>query len=140
MADKRKKHPFPDIYAPRNAQMKLVCPTDLCQYAPMHDMTLSDEQKKGIRAPSFRRKYFFNRSRREWKSTVVRHFISEINSKEFPVLASTGAGSGARWRPYVSQFFGLGIMEGDRKDIVTKATRNRRVVRRLQKIGRNHHR
>ena len=68
------------------------------------------------------------------KSFLVRHFLKSRSPKTFPVLASTGAAAVLVGGRTFHSFFGLGIMEGGVEATVIKATRNRRVVLRLQKI------
>src|SRR5688572_30498450 len=46
------------------------------------------------------------------KSFLVRHFLAGKNTKEFPVLASTGAAAVLVGGRTFHSFFGLGIMEG----------------------------
>lgn len=68
------------------------------------------------------------------KSFLVRYFLKDKDSKEFPVLASTGAAAVLVGGRTFHSFFGLGILEGGVEATVEKAARNRQVVRRLKKI------
>ena len=69
------------------------------------------------------------------KSFLVRYFLRGKDTKEFPVLASTGAAAVLVGGRTFHSFFGLGIMEGGVEATVEKASRNRQVVRRLKKIS-----
>jgi ATP-dependent DNA helicase PIF1 len=69
------------------------------------------------------------------KSFLVRYFLRGKDTKEFPVLASTGAAAVLVGGRTFHSFFGLGIMEGGIEATVEKAARNRQVVRRLKKIN-----
>jgi ATP-dependent DNA helicase PIF1 len=68
------------------------------------------------------------------KSFVVNHFRRELDEKEFPTLASTGAAAVLVGGRTFHSFFGLGILEGGPEATIERALRNRRVVRRLQRI------
>lgn len=68
------------------------------------------------------------------KSFLIRHYLQSKDTKEFPILASTGAAAVLVGGRTFHSFFGLGIMEGGVEATVEKAARNRQVVRRLKKI------
>ncbi|RYZ77371.1 MAG: hypothetical protein EOP06_30425 [Proteobacteria bacterium] len=68
------------------------------------------------------------------KSFLIRHYMRSLDSREFPVLASTGAAAVLIGGRTFHSFFGLGIMEGGVEATVEKAARNRQVVRRLKKV------
>jgi ATP-dependent exoDNAse (exonuclease V) alpha subunit len=65
---------------------------------------------------------------------LIRYFLRNKDSREFPVLASTGAAAVLVGGRTFHSFFGLGIMEGGVEATVEKAARNRQVVRRLKQI------
>lgn len=69
------------------------------------------------------------------KSFVVRYFLKEKSTKEFPVLASTGAAAVLVGGRTFHSFFGLGILEGGPEATIEKASKNREVVRRIKKIN-----
>lgn len=69
------------------------------------------------------------------KSFLVRYFLKDKSTKEFPVLASTGAAAVLVGGRTFHSFFGLGILEGGPEATIEKAARNRQVVRRLKKIN-----
>jgi ATP-dependent DNA helicase PIF1 len=68
------------------------------------------------------------------KSYLIRHFLKGRDTKEFPILASTGAAAVLVGGRTFHSFFGLGIMEGGVEQTVEKAAKNRQVVRRLKKV------
>ncbi len=69
------------------------------------------------------------------KSFLVRHFLQDKNSKDFPVLASTGAAAVLVGGRTFHSFFGLGIMEGGPEETIERVSKNRQVLRRLKKIS-----
>jgi ATP-dependent DNA helicase PIF1 len=69
------------------------------------------------------------------KSFLIRRFLAEKMSKEFPVLASTGAAAVLIGGRTFHSFFGLGIMEGGVEATVEKAARNRQVTSRIKKVS-----
>lgn len=69
------------------------------------------------------------------KSFLIRYFLREKDTREFPVLASTGAAAVLIGGRTFHSFFGLGILEGGVEATIEKASRNRQVVRRLKKIS-----
>lgn len=64
----------------------------------------------------------------------MRHFLRDRDSRELPILASTGAAAVLVGGRTFHSFFGLGIMEGGVDATIEKAARNRQVMRRLKKI------
>jgi hypothetical protein len=68
------------------------------------------------------------------KSFLIRYFLRDKDSREFPVLASTGAAAVLVGGRTFHSFFGLGIMEGGVEATVEKAAKNRQVKNRLRKI------
>lgn len=69
------------------------------------------------------------------KSFLVRYFLKDKSTKEFPVLASTGAAAVLVGGRTFHSFFGLGILEGGPDATIEKAARNREVCRRIKKIN-----
>jgi ATP-dependent DNA helicase PIF1 len=68
------------------------------------------------------------------KSFLIRHFLKGQDSKDFPVLASTGAAAVLVGGRTFHSFFSLGIMEGGTEQTIEKACRKRDVVRRIKKV------
>ena len=69
------------------------------------------------------------------KSFVIRQFLKTKSSKDFPVLASTGAAAVLLNGRTFHSFLGLGIMEGGVQATIDRALKNRRVVKRLKSIS-----
>jgi hypothetical protein len=67
------------------------------------------------------------------KSFLIQHFLQGLDSKECPVLASTGAAAVLVGGRTFHSFFGLGIMQGGLEATIDRALSNKRVVRRLKK-------
>ena len=68
------------------------------------------------------------------KSFLVRKFISGLDLKTFPVLASTGAAAVLIGGRTFHSFFGLGIFEGGFFATVQRASEDKRVRNRIKKI------
>ncbi|MEO0335216.1 MAG: AAA family ATPase, partial [Pseudomonadota bacterium] len=95
---------------------------------------LSDEQQHALQRMRAGANVFLTGEAGSGKSYVVKHFRRELDEKEFPTLASTGAAAVLVGGRTFHSFFGLGILEGGAEATIDRALRNRRVVRRLQKI------
>jgi len=67
------------------------------------------------------------------KSYLLRKFLQGTDPTRLPVLASTGAAAVLIGGRTFHSFFGLGIMEGGLDACVEKASKDRRVSRRLKK-------
>lgn len=68
------------------------------------------------------------------KSYLIREFIKEIGSKDFPVLASTGAAAVLVGGRTFHSFFGLGILEGGPEKAKEKAFKDGKLKKRLNQI------
>lgn len=68
------------------------------------------------------------------KSFVIKHFTREISSKQMPILASTGAAAVLLGGRTFHSFFGLGIMEGGREATFQRASKDRRLMKRLSEV------
>lgn len=68
------------------------------------------------------------------KSFLIREFMKDKTSKEFPILASTGAAAVLVGGRTFHSFFGLGIMEGGPEQTIERALKDRRVIKRLQTV------
>ena len=67
------------------------------------------------------------------KSFLAHCFIETRNSRDFPILASTGAASVLVGGRTLHSFLGLGILKGGIEATVLKALKDRRVCRRIKK-------
>ncbi len=68
------------------------------------------------------------------KSYVVRSFTEGLDSKEFPILASTGRAAILIAGRTFHSFFGLGIMEGGVQATFERAQKDKVLFRRLRKV------
>ena len=70
------------------------------------------------------------------KSYLIRKFLATLGSGggrgAFPVLASTGAAAILLGGRTFHSFFGLGIMEGRPENVIERALKDRRVIKRLK--------
>lgn len=95
---------------------------------------LSDEQQKALDLLRSGENIFLTGGAGCGKSYVIREFFKEIDLKEFPILASTGAAAVLIGGRTVHSFFGLGIMEGGPDATYEKAAKDSKVMARLKKI------
>jgi ATP-dependent DNA helicase PIF1 len=98
-------------------------------------LTLTSCQERAHAALQTKANVFLTGGAGSGKSFLVRYFLKDKDTKNFPVLASTGAAAVLVGGRTFHSFFGLGIMEGGVEATVEKASRNRQVVRRLKKIS-----
>ncbi len=68
------------------------------------------------------------------KSFLIRHFMKDIDPKEMPILASTGAAAVLLGGRTFHSFFGLGIMEGGPDATYERASKDKRLLARLRKV------
>lgn len=68
------------------------------------------------------------------KSFLLRHFMRDLNPKEFPILASTGAAAVLLGGRTFHSFFGLGIMEGGPEATYDRAANDARIRKRLAQV------
>lgn len=68
------------------------------------------------------------------KSYVIRYFTKDLSPKQMPLLASTGAAAVLVGGRTFHSFFGLGIMEGGADATFQRASRDRRLMRRLSEV------
>ena len=68
------------------------------------------------------------------KSFLIRQYMKEIDSKELPILASTGAAAVLLGGRTFHSFFGLGIMDGGPDAAYERASRDNKLMSRLSKV------
>ncbi|WP_374000774.1 DEAD/DEAH box helicase [Bdellovibrio bacteriovorus] len=68
------------------------------------------------------------------KSFLIRQFMRELDPKEMPILASTGAAAVLLGGRTFHSFFGLGIMEGGADATYERASKDKRLMSRLRKV------
>ena len=112
---------------PRSSSDSILAPSQLtsCQHG-------------GLSALQGAQNVFITGGAGSGKSFLIRHYLTLLargrDTREFPILASTGAAAVLVGGRTFHSFFGLGIMEGGVEATVEKAARNRQVVRRLKQI------
>lgn len=99
------------------------------------NLTLTPCQKNGLAALEANQNVFITGIAGTGKSTLIQTFIKDLDPKDFPVLASTGAAALILGGRTFHSFFGLGIMAGGPEITIEKALRNRKIVSRLKKIS-----
>lgn len=68
------------------------------------------------------------------KSFLIRHFMRELDAKEMPILASTGAAAVLLGGRTFHSFFGLGIMDGGPDATFARASKDTKLMARLRKV------
>lgn len=68
------------------------------------------------------------------KSFLIRQFMRELDAKETPILASTGAAAVLLGGRTFHSFFGLGIMEGGADATYLRASKDSRLMSRLRRV------
>ena len=96
-------------------------------------ITLTSCQQKAFDMLSREGNIFLTGAAGTGKSYLLDHYLARKPTEEFPIVASTGAAAVIVGGRTFHSFFGLGIMEGGIQATVDRATRNRRVVLRLQR-------
>ena len=66
------------------------------------------------------------------KSTIIQEFLHTKSTKQYPVVASTGAAAIIINGRTFHSFFGLGLMQGTLQEIITQSLRSKQVVKRLK--------
>lgn len=68
------------------------------------------------------------------KSFLIRQYMKEIDTKELPILASTGAAAVLLGGRTFHSFFGLGIMDGGPDATYERASKDNKLMARLRKV------
>lgn len=68
------------------------------------------------------------------KSFLIRHFMQGLSSKEFPILASTGAAAVLLGGRTFHSFFGLGIMDGGPQKTLDRVSQDLKTLKRIAKV------
>lgn len=100
----------------------------------MEDAQLTEGQKSALNLLRGDENVFLTGAAGTGKSYTIRSFLSEVSSKNFPILASTGAAAVLVGGRTFHSFMGLGIMEGGPQETISRALKDRRLIKRLQKI------
>lgn len=100
--------------------------------APESTRKMSPCQQEAWKALSGFGNVFLTGAAGTGKSYLIQEFLRKKNTKQYPVVASTGAAAIIIDGRTFHSFFGLGIMQGTLDDIVSNALRNGQVKRRLK--------
>lgn len=95
---------------------------------------LSSEQSVALELLRSGENVFLTGGAGSGKSFLIRHFMKEVDSKEMPILASTGAAAVLLGGRTFHSFFGLGIMEGGPDAAYSRASKDARLMARLRKV------
>jgi ATP-dependent exoDNAse (exonuclease V) alpha subunit len=94
---------------------------------------LNEDQSRGLEMLSGTDNVFLTGGAGTGKSYLMKTFLRGVDREAVPVLASTGAAAVLVGGRTFHSFFGLGIMEGGAASTIERATKDRRVSRRLKK-------
>lgn len=95
---------------------------------------LSPEQERALELLRSGENVFLTGGAGSGKSYLIRHFMQELNLKETPILASTGAAAVLLGGRTFHSFFGLGIMEGGADATYERASKDGKLLNRLRNV------
>lgn len=98
------------------------------------DITLSSEQEHALELLRSGENVFLTGGAGSGKSYLIRHFMNELDPKQTPILASTGAAAVLLGGRTFHSFFGLGIMEGGVDATYERCCKDHRLLNRLKKV------
>lgn len=101
---------------------------------PSENDSLSPEQAMALELLRSGENVFLTGGAGSGKSHLIRYFQRELNPKEMPVLASTGAAAVLLGGRTFHSFFGLGIMDGGPDAAFQKGLKDRRLTTRLRSV------
>lgn len=99
-----------------------------------HDWNLSPEQQSALELLESGENVFLTGGAGSGKSYLVKAFMSQLNPKSFPILASTGAAAVILGGRTFHSFFGLGIMEGGAEKTFARASQDKKILKRLSQV------
>lgn len=98
------------------------------------DIALSSEQEHALEILRSGENVFLTGGAGSGKSYLIRHFMNELDPKQMPILASTGAAAVLLGGRTFHSFFGLGIMEGGVDATYERCCKDHRLLARLKKV------
>lgn len=98
------------------------------------DIALSSEQEHALEILRSGENVFLTGGAGSGKSYLIRHFMDELDPKQTPILASTGAAAVLLGGRTFHSFFGLGIMEGGVDATYERCCKDHRLLNRLKKV------
>lgn len=99
-----------------------------------NSISLSAEQALALELLQSGENIFLTGGAGSGKSFLIRHFMSGLDPKTFPILASTGAAAVLIGGRTFHSFFGLGILEGGMEATLERCLSDRRLRKRLKEI------
>ncbi|MFZ3231245.1 MAG: PIF1 family ATP-dependent DNA helicase [Pseudobdellovibrio sp.] len=98
------------------------------------ETTLSKEQQIALDLCRSGENIFLTGGAGSGKSYVVREFMKNIDSKQMPILASTGAAAVLLGGRTFHSFFGLGIMEGGPDATYQRLMKDAKTLKRIRQV------
>lgn len=98
------------------------------------NIALSTEQEHALDLLRSGENVFLTGGAGSGKSYLIRHFMDELDPKQTPILASTGAAAVLLGGRTFHSFFGLGIMEGGADATYERCSKDHRLLNRLEKV------
>ena len=95
---------------------------------------LSDEQQHALDMLRSGENVFLTGGAGSGKSFVIKELTKDLDPKEMPILASTGAAAVLLGGRTFHSFFGLGIMEGGADATYERVSKDAKVLKRLAKV------
>lgn len=95
------------------------------------EILFSEDQKEALEILDTDDSVFLTGEAGSGKSFVLRHFLKNKDSKNYPCLASTGSAAVLVGGRTFHSFMGLGILEGGRTGVLEKALKDKRLKKRL---------
>jgi ATP-dependent DNA helicase PIF1 len=95
---------------------------------------LTEEQQVGLEILNSGENVFLTGGAGSGKSYLIRRFLQEIDTKQMPILASTGAAAVLVGGRTFHSFFGLGIMDGGPEKTFEKGINDSKLIARLKRV------
>jgi ATP-dependent DNA helicase PIF1 len=98
------------------------------------NLQLNADQAKALSLLQSTENVFLTGAAGSGKSFLLRHYLKDRDPKKFPILASTASAAILVGGRTFHSFFGLGILEGGVHATVERASKNRRLIKRLREV------
>lgn len=102
--------------------------------ANKQELNLSAEQSQALELLRSGENVFLTGGAGSGKSYLIRYFMRELEPKQMPILASTGAAAVLLGGRTFHSFFGLGIMDGGPDATFARASRDQKLAKRLKEV------
>ena len=100
----------------------------------LNESILSKEQKLAFELCQSGENIFLTGGAGSGKSFVIKEFMRNIDPKQMPILASTGAAAVLLGGRTFHSFFGLGIMEGGPQATFNRVINDSKTMKRLKQV------